>query len=90
MGTINQLGTKLPIHDTVSGIDRQNLRLEMLIGKSQVIAQQLPHRLAGQGKLLQFLLRVILSGDQPVNLARCEISNRSGLIDLEVLENVPS
>ena len=83
--TIDHLSANLPINNAVPGVDLKDLGLKVIVGKSQVIAEQFPHCLAGQRELFKFLLGIVLPGDQSIDFVRCDFSSRSGLIYLEVL-----
>ena len=90
MGTIDHLPGDLAIDHPVARVDLQDLGFQLIVRDADVIAQQFPHGLAGECELLEFLLRVILPGDQAINLVRCEVGGRHGIGNLEVLEDIPS
>lgn len=90
MGAIDHLGTDLPIYHSISCIDFEDLRPEMLIGESKMISEKFPHGLACQSQFFKFLLCIILSSGKAIDLKRGEVSCSFGFFNLIVLKNIPN
>jgi hypothetical protein len=90
MWTVDHFGSYFPVAGSIPGIDLENLRLQVVVGEAEVITEELPHGLAGERQLLEFLLAVVLPCGKAIDLHCGDFSGGSGLSDLIVLPHIPS
>ena len=68
-GTVDEFGPDLAIHGSIPGIDLEDFRFQMIVGEPEVVPEQFPHRLAGEGEFLQFLFGVVFFAERLSTLA---------------------
>ena len=62
MGAVDHFGSDPAVNHPIPRIDFEDLGFQVFVGEADVIAQQLPHRLAGERQFLDLLLGVVLAG----------------------------
>jgi hypothetical protein len=88
MGTVDHFGTNPAVDVAIAGVHLQHFGFQFILSEIGSVAEQFPHRLAGQGKALQLIAQVIDLVPLAIRFGSRPIRFVPRTFDLEVLKYV--